>query len=120
MLRDNVIYSRTLLEGITIDQNTANVIEVDLKDYPCAQNRFALEVNGTSGTGVVDITYTVSVDGLTYFAPTDTAIISAVTTTSKRSNVAPHTPTFVRFLKFTFTENNTADLVGVNATLIMQ
>lgn len=120
MLAENIVHSRTLLEGITISQNTAKVVNVDLNTYPCAQNRFALEVNGTSGTGVVDVTYTVSIDDITYFSPTDTAIISAVTTTSKRSDVAPHTPTFVRYLRFTFTENNTADLVGVNATLIMQ
>ena len=116
----NGVESRKVLENVTIATSAVKAVIVDLKDYPCSQNRFALEVNGTSGTGVVNVVLTVSIDGVTYFAPTATAVISAVTTTAKRAELIPYEPTFCRFLKLTFTEAGTADLVGVNATLITQ
>jgi len=120
MLSNRAVQTRTLLDGVTIGQDTAPEVIVDLKDYSCAENRFVLEAKGTSGAGNVDLTYTVSIDGVTYFAPTDTALLTDLGTTAQRTAVAPFTPLFCRFLKFIFTEDDSGDLVGVNATLIMQ
>lgn len=121
-LSHDAVQTRTLLENVTIAQSASKIIKVDLKDYSCAQNRFAIEVGGTSGTGNVDVTYKGAIvdETASYFEPTDTAILTDVGTTAKRTNVAPFTPTFCRFLEFTFTEDGTGDLVGVDATLIMQ
>ena len=76
-------------------------------------------VTGGTGSGDIDVVYLVSIDGVTYFAPTDTAVISTITTSAKRANVAPFAPTFCRFLKFTFSETATEAHTGVSATLIM-
>jgi hypothetical protein len=79
-----------------------------------------VEVKGTSGAGKVDVVLTCSIDGNTYFAPTTTNVITDVGTTSKRANLVPFAPTFCRFMKLTFTEDGTGDLVGVNSDIITQ
>jgi len=120
MLSNRAVKSVKILENFDFASADEVVRVIDLGDYSCGEKRFALEIKGTAGTGNLDVVYTVSIDGVTYFAPTDTAIISDIQLTSKRANVEPFAPTFCKYLKFTVTEDGTEAITGVNATLIMQ
>ena len=115
----NEIRSVELLKNVDFEADQDYIRVVDLASYPCPQSKFALEVTGGTGSGDIDVVYLVSIDGVTYFAPTDTAVISTVTTSAKRANVVPFSPTFCRFLKFTFSETASEAHTGVSATLIM-
>lgn len=122
-LSTRAVKSVTLWDNVDFASEDSFTRIVDLADYSCAEGNFAIVAKGTAGTGNLDIVYTTSIDGTTYVAPADTAILSDVQLVSKQTNVAPYTgggSTFSRYLKFVITEDGTEAITGVTVTLIMQ
>ena len=109
-----------LLSGVDFTSAQVYTRVVDLKDYPCVVGRFAMQAKGTTGTGQIDITMTVSIDGVNYFAVTTPAILSNVVTTAQQAEFDPFNAIFCRYIKFVFTEDGTSTLAGFSATVIVQ
>jgi len=123
MINDRAVRTVKVLDAADFASSDVKTVIVDLGSYACSENRFSLQAKAVSvaTAGKVDITMSVSIDGVNYFAPTTPVVIADVGTAAKQANFAPHTPTYARYVKLTFTEDTgTGSVTGLTATMFLQ
>ena len=123
MINDRAIRTVTLLDAADFASSDVKTVIVDLGSYACSEGRFAVQAKAVSvaSSGKVDISMAVSIDSVNYFAPTTAVVIADVGAAAKQANILPHAPTYVRYVKFTFTEDTgTGSVTGLTATMLLQ